>query len=89
MIRAPISGAKRIWIDLSVSSAPPTRLSIALFDNIYSSPAEKIFEKYGEGANTVIGDITGLVPHDFVLIGTKEDPRKSELRGGHEKSLHI
>ena len=60
-----------------MSSAPPTRLSICLFDKIHPTPSEKLFEKYSGTGEGIIGGIGGMVPRDFFLVGSREDPRST------------
>lgn len=35
MLRAPITGNKRIWLDFSISNSPAKRVNISLFDRAY------------------------------------------------------
>ncbi|CBY11010.1 unnamed protein product [Oikopleura dioica] len=77
MLRAPITGNKRIWLDFSISNSPAKRVNISLFDTAYQAPTSKIFEKIKAEPGWMIGPIKGMVEKDFLLTGSREDPRSS------------
>lgn len=96
MLRAPISGSRRVWLDLSgkdsildgftlsvvpwtysnpfkVSNAPPKRINMTLFDNVYKNTSDRVFDVFKSRA--ALGPISGIIRNEFILIGQMGDPR--------------